>query len=361
MILGDNRAVEILVNALPGPIRDGVTVDKTRPEPVVNILLGTQHTTLIPIWAGEGFPADVKTALRARPEPRDTKSHLVVVARRISAGARRLLNEQGIDWVEEAGDARIWAPPGLLIERDHSSRKAPTRTSEFRWSGSIGAVAEALLVRASAHSHDLGPGNASNSMIPRPAEIAEETGWSYAQVSKALQSFDAQGWTTKSGGERGPGSRRDMVSPGELLSSWAAWHMGRRLESVGAHATWVTPSEFVSRMTQNALVRTWALSGWAGLDIVAPFSSDVPSTTCYLDGPAFDHDLDRLLNDLELRRVTTGARVTFIRAEGHVLRESDATRPEPIVSDIRLYGDLLRLKVRGDDAAEHLREQRIGF
>ena len=62
-----------------------------------------------------------------------------------------------------------------------------------------------------------------------------------------------------------------------------------------------------------------------------------------------------------MRRVESGERVQIMKAEPHVLRQKRVVHGLEIVSDIRLYGDLLRLGVRGEDSAQHLREARLGF
>lgn len=62
-----------------------------------------------------------------------------------------------------------------------------------------------------------------------------------------------------------------------------------------------------------------------------------------------------------LRKVESGARVELVQADPYVLRRTITESDAPQVTGVRLYGDLLRLGVRGSDAAEHLRATRIGF
>ena len=107
----------------------------------------------------------------------------------------------------------------------------------------------------------------------------------------------------------------------------------------------------------------WALTGWLALEHRAPFMTTTPVITIYIDREVFEDPtaLDTRIARAGLRRVDSGARVDLVKADPYVLRRATLEGGTPQVSDIRLYGDLLRLGVRGSDAAEHLRETRIGF
>lgn len=67
---------------------------------------------LLPVWAGEGYPADVALALRTIADHVDAQATHVVVARRLSSGSRALLAECGVSC------------PG---RRDPDRRRARTR------------------------------------------------------------------------------------------------------------------------------------------------------------------------------------------------------------------------------------------
>jgi hypothetical protein len=155
------------------------------------------------IWAGAGWPADVDRAIRGVDEtwPED----LVVVARHLSSGSRKLLDERGASWVDVTGSAHLVAP-GLLVVREVEP-EAGSDAGAFSWSPSALSLAEALL-------------NSKSPSDVRTAEIARLTGWSTPQVSQVLGAFDAEGWTAKSGTQRGPGATRQIIDPSRLLDAW---------------------------------------------------------------------------------------------------------------------------------------------
>ena len=64
---------------------------------------------------------------------------------------------------------------------------------------------------------------------------------------------------------------------------------------------------------------------------------------------------------LRLREVHEGGRVEFRAAEPALLVLAREAPGLPIVSSPRLYADLRVLGGRGEEAAQHVREELIGF
>lgn len=351
----EKRAVEVVLSLLPDELGARVTPDGIE----LTGLAGAPR--LVPVPAGEGFPADVRHALGLGRHPAETH---VVVARRLSPGARQLLEKLGENWADQEGRARIIIPGALYIRQD---RRQPARSQStaFRWSESAGALAEHLIVRVMRQSPPNNPPNADvwSMELPRTTELASAVGLSPAQVSKVLQQFDDQRWTKKAGPERGTGAMRNLRDPSGLLSAWAGWYRLQPQRTITAHATWRDPAMFWrERIKPMMLANSYALTGWLALDQLAPFTTAVPTISCYVDAAAFDHGLGHVMASAELRPSDEpGARITFIRAEIARIEPAEANAPDRCVNEIRLYGDLLRAGLRGDDAAEHLREVRLGF
>lgn len=318
------------------------------------------RSILVPVWAGEGFPQDTRAALRrlaeCRIEPPETP---VVVAREISPGARSLLEEQLVAWLDTAGRARILAEPGLAVVLDGPPAPRGTVAKGLRWTEASGAVAELVLGRAQTAAAS------ADGLIELPAvvEIGEELGVSATVVSRALRSFDDAGWTTKVGPERGPRSGRVLAAAGAMLSAWAAWHRTGRVPTINAHALIRDADAFLDRDLAAAWADVWwAVTGPAALGRRAPFLTSLPVVDLYVASALFGDDaaMDVMLGHAGLERVDSGARVRIHAADRFLPRmvAPDAVR---LVSDVRLYGDLLRSGGRAEDAAEHLRETRIGF
>jgi hypothetical protein len=321
---------------------------------------GSAQARLAPVWAGEGYPRDVKDALSTidggwvRQDERP-----VIVAQRMSPGARAVAEALDIAWLDASGSCRINIPPGLLVVVDVPPVPAPSVPgASLRWAEAPGAIAEYLLGRVSGQA----PDDDRAAKLPSVVEIGDALEVSATLVSRALRMFDSEGWTRKLGPERGPRSSRELVEPGALLSSWASWHQSGRRGAVDAHKLIRNSDVFLDVELPMAWEGTWwAMTGAAALERRAPFLTSLPVLDLYVEAAVFSDDeaLDGLLDRAALRRVDSGARVRIHPADRYLPRLTPSAARQ--VGDIRLYGDLLRFGVRGQDAAEHLRETRIGF
>ena len=299
------------------------------------------------IWVGPGWPSDLDVLSDVRvPWPRQ----LVATARRFSPGALERLGELGANWADETGRAYIDGPNGMLVVREPAPETRRDARTVFRWSPSAEQVGELLLTRSQ---------DAINAR-----DVAELTGWSHAQVSNVLRRFDAEGWTKKGGASRGRYSTRTLVEPATLLDAWAAFAGSAERESILAHRVLREPMAFLQAELALALSGSvmWACSGWAGLEVAAPFATAVPVLQVYVEESAlFDGRLREVMTKLSLRQVDEGARVEFRAAKPALLALAWEPRGLPTVSRPRLYADLQVLGGRGEDAAQHVREELIGF
>ena len=144
-------------------------------------------------WAGEGWPQDVRRVAATVGE--QWPENAVLLARNLSPGAIEWLRERGANWADEAGQARIIGPGGLIVIREPAPPASrPNVPPSFSWSKSAIAIAEAVL--------------ALDNRPLRVVELAEQSDWSDAQAAKVLTAFDNQGWTAKQGASRGPGAHR---------------------------------------------------------------------------------------------------------------------------------------------------------
>ncbi len=341
----------MLANALRGHADVRITADAV----VVTDPSG-RETALHPLYTGAGFPQDVRGVLG---EPQAHEDALVVVARRMSTGARTLLDDAGISWVDETGSARI-AHGSLLVALDGAKPRGSEAVpaGPMRWAGASGAVAELVLDEIARR-----PAAERDAPLPRASDVADALGLSVPLVSRTLQRFDALGWTVKGGGLRGPSSTRAVRAPGEMLGDWASWHVSRKQESTAAHTLLPDLDRWLEQLRRRWPTGTWALTGEAAAEQRAPYLGGTSLVELYLTPDAYDDHLADLMDAAGLELVDSGARVRIRRADPYLLRRSGPHGDDgiPLVPDVRLYGDLLRGGVRGEDAATYLREQRIGF
>ncbi|MEA3503349.1 MAG: hypothetical protein U9R47_11270, partial [Actinomycetota bacterium] len=127
------------------------------------IEIAVNGRTIVWFWIGEGTLGRAREVLRTAevlPE--------VVVGRRMSPGARSLLSDAGVGWVDESGAAEI-SIGSLLVSR--TGRPDTKATSPQRWTASAFAVAEAVLCGSPA----------------TVSAVASSTGLSTGACTKALR------------------------------------------------------------------------------------------------------------------------------------------------------------------------------
>jgi hypothetical protein len=339
----EKRVPEILVGAI-----DGAEAANSNPASEwVDIRLHDGHSVAFDIrWAGEGWPQDVRMAAAGVAER--WPANVVLLARKLSPGAIEWLRARGANWADEAGQARILGPEGLTVIREPPQPSPHERAlPAFRWSKSATAVAEAILAR--------------ENQALRATELAGVTGWSVPQTANVLKAFDGQGWTVKRGTARGRGAHRELIDNAGLLSAWSSAIARESRPTRMAHRA---KSNMIDLLREDLAPvlnggTDWAVSGWAGLELAAPFATTTPSLHIYVAQPHFAAPLGHAISQANLREVDEGGRVIFWAAEPSVLAMAQCFQDIPIVSPPRLYADLSSLGARGQDAADHVREQLI--
>jgi hypothetical protein len=338
----ENRIQTILAGAL-----DGATQVLPGSDRAHDFLLKMSDGGTIAIdvkWAGEGWPQDVRNALGASRATSDAS--MVIVARHLSPGSLELLREQDANWADEAGQARIIGPHGLLVIREPATARS-REPSAFTWSPSALSIAETLL--------------ASPDRPVLTEELAELSGWSASRTASVLKAFDAQGWTVKRGPVRGPRAYRELSDAEGMLDAWSRRLIDAPREARYAHRATRDSMDLLTQALRPALDEhvQWAVSGWAGLELAAPYATGVPSLHIYVPAEDFVSRLSVAVKTAGLREVNDAGLVTFWAAERRILRLASTHRDIPVVSSPRLYADLDALGGRGHDAAAHIRRELI--
>jgi Transcriptional regulator, AbiEi antitoxin, Type IV TA system len=285
-------------------------------------------------WIGPGHLGDVRAALKRR-----AKRNVILVARHMSPGARAALSEAGVSWADETGAAEI-AIGTILVSRSGVREKKPHNIKH--WTPAVIAIAEALLCGTNGTQ----------------AAMQAATGLSAGSCTNALRFLTDQELLT-SAATRGPASARRLSEPRRLLGAYAAavndQPAGAKL-LVGV--TWQDILKGVAELGHRFDARkvVWAVTGGAAAAVIAPFLSSVSQATVYVEATSVA-ELKALAVSVKLRPIE-GGRLTLkpfpssavqhlATLEDHDLRVA----PWP-----RVYADLLREGVRGEEAAEHLYE-----
>ncbi|MDQ1495367.1 MAG: hypothetical protein QOG69_1850 [Actinomycetota bacterium] len=288
-------------------------------------------------WIGEGRLADAKRVLAMRRERPD-----VVVARQLSPGARELLAEAGIGWVDETGAAEIAA--GMIVV-SRTGQPPKRAESPKRWTPSVIAVAEALLCGTKA--------------TVSATEAA--TGLSNGSCTTALRVLTDLGLLEADAG-RGRDWARRVADADRLLDGYAAAVEAVLLSSsLQVGVTWqdsIAGLAATGEKWDKAKIE-WASTGTVAATLLAPYLSAVTGADVYVDADTI----------LGLEAVAAAAKLRPIEGGRLTLRPFPTVTAQRLATVIdgvrvapwpRVYADVRTVGVRGEEAAEHLREAMHG-
>ena len=323
-----HRAEAAIAAVLPRSVR---VLSGREKDHVVDLDLNGQ--TIEVKWLGEGGLRQTRELIRSQRNRPD-----VVAARRISPGAREALAAAGIGWVDETGAAEIVF--GTLIIST-SGRSSPVVKKPPHWTPAVLAVAEALLCGGR----------------PTVGGMQEISGLSAGACTNALRTLTDLGLLSATA-RRGRYSARSISDPDLLLDNYAtaaAAMMSPVALTVGA--TWpdfVIGMREIGRQWDHERVR-WAATGTVAASVIAPYLTRVATGEVYVDRMTIA-GLEWVASIAGLR-IVEGGRLTLrpfptVTAKSLALVRDDlCVAPWP-----RVYSDLRVVGVRGEEAAEHLRE-----
>lgn len=284
-------------------------------------------------WAGEGWLRQVKPVVAAARDRPD-----VVVARRMSPGAREALSKAGIGWVDETGGAEI-AVGSLVVSRTGHPEKADERPA--RWTPAVLAVAEAILCGTT----------------PTVAATEETTGLSTGSCTNALRVLtDLELLTAQA--ERGRDSARKIADRDELLDAYASAAAALKPKvSLTVGVTWRDVLTGLAEVGQawDRVDVAWAATGAAASLLIAPLLTSVGTAEVFVEAQTIA-ELQAVAERAGLKSIA-GGRLTLLPfptvTTSRLATELEGVRLAPWP---RVYADLRTTGVRGEDAAEHLRE-----
>jgi len=320
--LAAQTLLDVLPRSVDAEVREG--------DSSVELVVGDQRLRIG--WAGDGSLRDVRELLERGREEFD-----IVTGRRLSPAARELLADADIGWADQSGAAEIAA--GSIVVSREGHPPDPERLT--RWTPAVMAVAEALLCGT-----------------PATVSATEAaTGLSTGSCTNALRFLTDQGLLTADA-ERGRGSARRMDDPDRLLSAYT--------EAVGAAKP--GPALQVGLQGRDLLEAlgevgdawdsrgvAWAATGAAAAAVLAPLLTTVSSIEVFIDATS-PAGLEARATEAGLRPIE-GGRLTLrpfpSTSVSRLAERHDGLRLAPWP---RVYADLLPSGVRGEEAAEHLRE-----
>jgi hypothetical protein len=288
------------------------------------------------LWVGRGGVRDIHQALDFKKRPD------VIVASELSLAARAAASEGRLGWVDESGAAEI-VIDDIVVSRD--GRVTRVRDPAPGWTPSVIGVAEAILAGTAA----------------TVTATAGATGHSLSSTAHALTALTGMG-LLEAKAARGPNSGRQVVDPDRLLDEYAHAVSERRERiELRCGVLWRDPlatMEKIGRSWDHAK-RAWAVTGALAGAVLAPLLTDITAGEVYVDA-AHQPQLLEFARIADIEPMDGGRLVLRpfpTAASRRLTTQTDGLR---VVPWPRAYADLRIIGVRGEEAAEHLRELRDG-
>jgi hypothetical protein len=298
------------------------------------VRLGRQRLTLL--WLGRGGVRDIQQVLDLKKRPD------VIVGSELSLAARAAASEAGLGWVDESGAAEI-VIGDIVVSRD--GRVTRVRDRAPGWTPSVIGVAEAILAGTSA----------------TVTATAEATGHSQSSTAHALSVLTDMG-LLEAKAARGPNSGRQVVDPDRLLEEYAQAAADRRSRvELRCGVLWRDPLaslEKIGRSWDQANL-PWAVTGALAGAVLAPLLTDITGGEVYVDAER-EPQLLEVARIADIEPMDGGRLVLRPFPTATSLRLATQIDGLRVVPWPRAYADLRTVGVRGEEAAEHLRELRDG-
>lgn len=264
----------------------------------------------------------------------------VLVAPKMSEGAKAAASEVGVGWVEETGAAEI-AFPFLVVSR---TAIAQLSTKPKGWRSSHLGIAEALL----------------EGIRPTVSAVAGATGLSASTVTVALAFLTSEGLLDAEAA-RGRKSARRLNDPAALLDSYAtaveSFPPANEIQVGLLSKDPIAEIVRIGRAWSGHNV-VWAATSAVAAATLAPFATQVAPLVVYVHADTYPQLVS--VADIVGLSPIHGGRLTLrpfpTKATAKLCTWQDGLS---IVPWARCYADLVTTGVRGEDIATNLREMKL--
>jgi len=288
------------------------------------------------VWARRAWLSVVEEIL-SRPDRPD-----IVVGERISPASRDALAEAGVGWVETSGDA--WIETDFLVVSKSGERRRVDEPAAS-WTPAVLGVAEAILTGIEA----------------TVSATHDATSLSVGSCTRALRLLEDLGFL-EADAERGRHAGRRLADRDGLLDAYvAAAHDLQPSLTLSVGASWRDPAERLVELGRRWDEEDvpWAATGLVAASVVAPLVTSVGTAEVYVAGDTAP-ELELAASVVGLRPIEGGRLILSpfpTKAAHRMATEVDGLR---VVPWPRVVADLRRSGVRGEEAAEHVKEMLAG-
>jgi hypothetical protein len=317
----------------------------------VDFAAGNQRHVLLIEVKKEVYPRDVhqilwqiKRCVEAAQRSDPAKSIVpLLAAQSISDGAKDLLKDEKVGYFDTGGSLFIPAR-GAYFYIEKPPPKTLTKSIRALFKGKSAQVLHALL-----HRRD--------SWI-NVKDLADLAHVSSATASETLTQLERLDWVASKG--QGPSKERRLSDPTSLLNEWTKHVLATSLPVRRYYVPATHIKELPERIDSacQPAGAEYVITQEAAAQVYAPFLSTISRVACWMPpGQA----TEAALSKLEARVVTEGANLLVIetKSQGEFLfkeRHGSVWLANPV----QVYLDLLRSGGRAQEAAEHLRREKIG-
>ncbi len=319
-------------------------------ESKTNVRIDNKKVDFVLVTLISGKPAKFIVEVKSQGEPRLVRmaiaqlkeylkgfkdSYGILVAPYLSDASRQICKEAGIGCVDLAGNAFL-SFKNIFIDR--SGR--PNPFAVVRFSKSVFSPKSSRILRV---------------LLSDPSkrwyveDLSREVGISIGLTSRVKQALLSEEWI------KGANKSFYLVKPEEVLNQWVNNYSYEKNQSFSFYSG-LSDDQLETAIKKECEKRKYryGLALFSGARKVAPFVRFMRFFS-YIDG-----NVDDIAKTLQLKKVETGANLTFLQPydEGVFYGLQDINGIN-VVSDIQLYLDLKSYKGRGEEAAQAIFEQRI--
>ena len=267
------------------------------------------------------------------------ESVLVLCSPAVSPRVAELCRENGIGYLDEAGNCRILGDGFFIQIEGRGNTRPDTRPSADPFSPKSSRIVRVLLTQPFRGW--------------QVQELAEEAQVSLGLASKVKVALTGQAFVE----ER---ERRLFVrDPVGLLRAWSAkYELQAQQLPLYVMAKTKEAEEKVAEWCRANQVR-YALTQYSGAWRTAPMVR-YDRSTIYLAGDLGTWSIEPLLDFIGAKRVETGANIAlWLAGDPAVFYDMRSVSGLNVVSPLQLYLDLRRLAGRGEEAAQEVFEREI--
>jgi hypothetical protein len=317
--------------------KTNVRTDNKEVDFVLSTLISGKPAKFIVEVKSQGEPRLVRMAIAQLKEylKGAKDSYGILVAPYLSDASRQICKEAGIGCADLAGNAFL-SFKNIFIDR--SGRPNPfivTRISKSVFSPKSSRILRVLLSDPSKRWY--------------VEDLSREARISIGLTSRVKQALLSEEWIKEEN------KSFYLVKPEEVLNQWVNNYSYGKNQSFSFYSG-LSEDQLETAIKKECVKKKYryGLALFSGARKVAPFVRFMRFFS-YVDG-----NIEDILKALQLKKVETGANVTFLQPyDDGVFYGLQEIKGINVVSDIQLYLDLKSYKGRGEEAAQAILEQRI--